>query len=94
MDNAPTNDQLSGFQYYLRALRIPSAWNRVIANKPVVVAVIDDGVNINHPDLIGKIWTNPGETMGNGIDDDGNGYVDDYNGWNFASDNIVNLVPV
>lgn len=51
--------------------------------KTIIVAVIDCGVDINHPDLKGKIWTNKGEIPGNKIDDDGNGYVDDVHGWNF-----------
>ena len=49
----------------------------------VVVAVIDSGVDIEHEDLQGKIWTNSKEIPGNGKDDDGNGYVDDIHGWNF-----------
>lgn len=49
----------------------------------VVVAVIDSGVDITHPALTGRIWTNPKETA-DGRDSDGNGYVDDVNGWNFA----------
>jgi len=51
--------------------------------KTVVVAVIDSGVDIDHEDLQGRIWTNPKEIAGNGIDDDRNGYVDDVHGWNF-----------
>ena len=51
--------------------------------KPVIVAVIDDGVDIRHPDLAGKIWVNTAEIPDNGIDDDGNGYIDDVNGWNY-----------
>lgn len=51
--------------------------------KTVVVAVIDGGVDIEHEDLKGKIWTNKDEIAGNGIDDDQNGYVDDLHGWNF-----------
>jgi len=51
--------------------------------KKIIVAVIDCGVDINHPDLKGKIWTNKGEIAGNKIDDDHNGYIDDVNGWNF-----------
>ena len=51
--------------------------------EPVVVAVIDDGVDIDHPDLKGQIWVNEDEIPGNGKDDDGNGYIDDINGWNF-----------
>jgi len=49
----------------------------------VIVAVIDEGVDINHEDLKGVIWTNPKEIAGNHIDDDKNGYVDDLHGWNF-----------
>jgi subtilisin family serine protease len=49
----------------------------------VIVAVIDSGVDIEHEDLKGKIWTNKDEIPGNKIDDDKNGYVDDYYGWNF-----------
>jgi len=50
---------------------------------PVVVGVIDSGVDIEHEDLVGQIWTNPKEIAGNGIDDDKNGYIDDIHGWNF-----------
>lgn len=49
----------------------------------IVVAIIDSGVEIDHPDLAGIIWTNPRERAGNGRDDDGNGYVDDVHGWDF-----------
>ncbi|GAA4307019.1 S8 family serine peptidase [Compostibacter hankyongensis] len=49
----------------------------------VIVAVIDSGVDTAHVDLQGHIWTNTGETAGNGVDDDHNGYVDDIHGWNF-----------
>ena len=49
----------------------------------VIVAVIDSGVDIEHVDLVNKIWINTDEIPGNGIDDDNNGYIDDVNGWNF-----------
>lgn len=52
-------------------------------SQTVVVAVIDDGVDVAHEDLKSVIWTNPKEVAGNGKDDDGNGYVDDVHGWNF-----------
>lgn len=49
----------------------------------VVVAVIDSGIDVDHEDLGGQIWTNEDEIPNNGIDDDNNGYVDDMHGWNF-----------
>lgn len=52
----------------------------------VIVAIIDSGVDIEHPDLVNAIWTNPKEIAGNGIDDDNNGYIDDIHGWNFLGD--------
>ncbi len=52
--------------------------------KPIIVAVIDSGLDIKHPDLEGMIWVNEKEAAGTpGIDDDGDGYIDDVNGWNF-----------
>ncbi len=51
--------------------------------KPVIVAVIDSGVEPDHPDLKKVMWVNKKEKAGNGIDDDKNGYIDDINGWNF-----------
>lgn len=52
-------------------------------NKPVIVAVLDSGIDTTHEDLKNILWRNPKEIPGNGIDDDGNGYVDDVYGWNF-----------
>lgn len=52
-------------------------------SKTVIVAVIDSGIDIEHEDLQGNIWTNTDEIAGNGKDDDNNGYVDDVHGWNF-----------
>jgi subtilisin family serine protease len=51
--------------------------------KKIVVAVIDDGVDIHHSDLLGRIWKNEDEIPDNGVDDDQNGYIDDLHGWNF-----------
>jgi parallel beta-helix repeat protein len=48
-----------------------------------VVAIIDSGVDWEHPDLAGRIWSNEHEVPNNGIDDDNNGYVDDIRGWDF-----------
>jgi subtilisin family serine protease len=59
--------------------------------KPVLVAVIDTGVDRFHPELRDAIWVNGGEVPGNGVDDDGNGYPDDVHGWNFADDDADTL---
>jgi subtilisin family serine protease len=67
----------------------PSAWNISTGRSDVVVAVVDTGCDLNHPDLAANIWSNPGEIPGNGIDDDGNGYIDDIHGWDFVdTDNL------
>lgn len=65
----------------------PSAWNATIGSPDVVVAVIDTGVDVDHPDLSANIWTNPNEIPDNGVDDDNNGFIDDVHGWNFVENN-------
>ncbi len=65
----------------------PEAWARGYTGQGVVVAVLDTGVDRNHADLAGNIWTNAGEIANDGLDNDGNGYVDDVYGWNFANGN-------
>ena len=53
---------------------------------PVIVGIVDSGVDIEHDDLKSVVWTNKKEIAGNGIDDDKNGYIDDVHGWNFLGD--------
>ena len=64
----------------------PEAWNVATGSSAMVAADIDTGIDKNHEDLAANLYTNPGETAGNGIDDDGNGFIDDVNGWDFAMD--------
>ena len=61
----------------------PEAWDICTGSSRVIVAVIDSGVDYNHPDLAGNIWSNPGESL-TGTDSDGNGYVDDVRGWDWV----------
>ncbi len=61
----------------------PEAWNILTGDANFIIAVIDSGVQWNHPDLDANIWSNTDEIPGNGIDDDGNGYIDDVRGWDF-----------
>jgi subtilisin family serine protease len=71
-------------------IKAETAWSKTNGNSNVVVAVIDTGIDIDHPDLKNRIWKNPGEIPGDKIDNDKNGYVDDVNGWDFYNkDNTV-----
>jgi subtilisin family serine protease len=87
LDLVPNDPDLSN-QWHLSnsaaAIHAPAGWNRSTGSPDVVIAIIDTGVDIGHPDLVSKIWTNPGEIPGNGIDDDHNGYQDDVHGWDFG----------
>lgn len=66
------------------AIGASELWDKSINTEPVIVAVIDSGADIEHPELQGAIFQNTDE-IENGIDDDGNGYVDDLNGYDFVS---------
>jgi hypothetical protein len=68
----------------LNAINAPEAWARGYTGQGAVVAVIDTGVDLNHPELVNQLWVNPGEIAGNGLDDDHNGFIDDLNGWDFV----------
>jgi hypothetical protein len=76
-------------QYHHALLRTPQAWDvKSPGDWPaIVIAVVDTGVDLDHPDLRGKLWINADEIPGNGKDDDQNGFVDDVYGWDFHNNN-------
>ncbi len=89
-----TNDPFFEEQTYLHHIGAPEAWNHSLGFEGVIVAVIDSGVDIRHPDLRDNIWRNVREIPGDGIDNDGNGYIDDVHGWDFVdSDNDPRPTP-
>ena len=79
------NDTNKVYQTYFDLLNIEPSWsNELQVNKEVVVAVLDSGVDLDHPDLVNNIWVNSGEIAGDGIDNDFNSFIDDVNGWDFV----------
>ena len=90
----PDVPDLGGDDWGRDLIKAPEVWAKGLTGDGIVVAVIDSGVDYNHPDLLGNIWSNPGETgvdaigrnkASNGVDDDGNGFVDDFRGWDFVN---------
>jgi hypothetical protein len=66
-------------------INAPTAWSIQTGSTGVVIAVMDTGMDLDHPDLVHQVWINTGETASNNKDDDGNGYVDDREGWDFVN---------
>jgi len=78
------NDPRYAEQWGLEKVQIEAAWDLTAGDPAIVIAIVDSGIDLDHPDLVPNLWTNPGEVAGNGVDDDNNGYVDDVRGWNFV----------
>ena len=72
-------------------IKAPTAWHTTHGTDEVVVAVIDSGIDTSIAELARSMWTNRGETPGNGIDDDKNGYIDDVHGWDFRDNDNSSL---
>jgi subtilisin family serine protease len=95
VDDPSTNDcgYRNGNEWWVDYVAGSLAWGDRGTRAPITVALFDDGVDINHPDLRNQLWTNPREAAGKpGVDDDGNGYVDDVHGWDFVDDD-PNVAP-
>jgi len=83
----PNDPYYQAQQANLRLIGMPQAWQYSTGVKTWPIAVIDSGIDLDHPDLADKLWINQAETPGNGVDDDQNGYIDDVRGWNFVAGN-------
>jgi subtilisin family serine protease len=86
------NDPFFDRQWYLQLINAGTAWDTTVGDGSVIVAVLDTGVDLDHPDLRQNLWKNTKEIPGNTIDDDANGYVDDVDGWDFV-DHDNNPIP-
>ncbi len=86
LPNDPKYSKLWG----MAKINAAQAWERSVGSSNVVLAVIDTGIDYGHEDLAANMWRNPGETPGNGIDDDNNGFIDDVFGYDFAGDRSGN----
>lgn len=80
------NDPLFARQSYLSQIHAPQAWTLMSGSSSTVVAVLDSGLDMAHPDLKDALWMNEDEIPGDGIDNDSNGYIDDVHGWDFIND--------
>lgn len=78
------DDEYLDNQWYLQQIGAYDAWETQTGSREVVVAVLDTGVDLDHPDLRRNIWVNDDEQSGDGIDNDNNGYIDDVNGFDFV----------
>jgi len=79
------SDTLLSNQWYLEKIKASTAWNINHSAPTIVIAVIDSGVQVLHPDLKPNMWVNPGEVPNNSKDDDKNGFIDDIYGWDFVN---------
>ena len=82
---ATSEDPLVGLQYAPSQVRAPEVWRVERPVSPVLVAIVDSGIDVTHADLALNVWSNPNDIPGDGLDNDGNGYIDDTYGYDFCS---------
>ncbi|MFA4942178.1 MAG: S8 family peptidase [Patescibacteria group bacterium] len=86
------NDPYYYNQWYLEKIKANETWEKINSSPNIIIAIIDSGIQVSHPDLAGNIFVNKNEIAGNGIDDDHNGFIDDVSGWDFVT-NIPDPSP-
>lgn len=89
--NYQPNDPSIGQQYYLTLIKAFDAWNITQGDTSIVIAMVDTGGSLTHPDIAPNLFRNWAEYPPNGIDDDGNGFIDDYRGWDFMGTDTLNV---
>lgn len=95
--NITPNDDLFSRQWNLERIKLPEVWEETTGGKTangdeIVIAVLEKGITIDHPDFGSNIWNNEAEIPDNRMDDDNNGYIDDYQGLNL--ENLTDNHPV
>ena len=94
------NDPLFNLQWHLENngiaggvvdadVDVTGAWELTTGSAQTIIAVVDDGMELTHPDLAPNLFVNPGEIPENGVDDDANGYIDDIHGWDFTTNGTL-----
>ncbi|MDD4996194.1 MAG: S8 family serine peptidase [Patescibacteria group bacterium] len=82
------NDLYYHEQWYFNKIKTPQAWDLIKGGDgDIIIAVLDTGVDIDHPDIKKNVWINQNEVSNDGKDNDNNGYIDDLNGWDFIRNN-------
>ncbi len=92
--SALPNDPDLKLQTYLKQVQADSAWTWAREAEDVIIAIVDTGVQLDHPDLKSNFWINEDEINDNEIDDDFNGYTDDIYGWDFVNNTADNNVKI
>ncbi|MCI0751850.1 MAG: S8 family serine peptidase [Flammeovirgaceae bacterium] len=89
MDFIPDDPSITQ-QYYLDLINAYEAWDITQGDTETVIAIVDSGGDLDHPDLVNQLYTNPDEVASDGLDNDADGYIDNVRGWDFAGDDTLN----
>lgn len=93
IDATPNDAFYSEQRGYIEKIKADAAWDITKGSSDVVIAIIDTGIDIDHPDLAANIYINKDEVPGNNLDDDKDGLVDNYKGWDLIGSNLSSPQP-